>query len=232
MKNWKRFVFIFVILFSLGAFESYAMPNVMSDSLAMEKCRISYVMKGTDGKKYNLYILGDNEQFYGSRSAWHKTDYDQVYSADGYWGYISAINDTEALLQSTNLFGKKSNAYLEYMNMTDPTYMGGVYLITGESDQPDVLVTAEQMTGGGFISYRCFVIQNGSLTPMRFMGDDKRTHLSVIGTHKKPYGVEDGTIAFPWRRQKGFNYNAGSFVSVYMPDFTNLILIHGYTYEE
>lgn len=86
MKNWKRFVFIFVILFSLGAFESYAMQNVMSDSLAMEKCRISYVMKGTDGEKYNLYILGDNEQFYGSRSAWQKTDYDLVYSADGYWG--------------------------------------------------------------------------------------------------------------------------------------------------
>ena len=30
-----------------------------------------------------------------------------------------------------------------------------------------------------FISYRCFVIKNGSLTLMRFMGD-KRTHLSVL----------------------------------------------------
>lgn len=216
---------------------SYAAPSVITESAATEKSRISYLMNGTDGKMYHLHIIGENEKFYGSKGAWKKTDYDQVYSAASYWAYISEMNGSNAILQNINLFGKKSPNYPEYINRTDPTYMGGIYVIKGLQGQPDILVSAVQ-SSASYIDYRFFVIQNGSLRPMRLMSDSSQETRSVImGTHKRPYEKEDGTLALPWFRRKGMAADGttipgGNFVSVYMPDFTNLILISAYTYKE
>lgn len=215
---------------------TYAMQTVMSEEMAMEQSRLSYLMNGTDGKMYNVYIVGDNESFFGSKAFWKKTDYDQVWKADGYWAYVCEANDSVPMLQSANLFGKKSAGNFEYINRTEATYMGGIYVIRGIDGQPDMLVSARQMTGGGFVDYRFFVIKNGMLKQMKFLYDSNQTRMVKIGTHKRPYGLEDGTIAFPWFRQGHIDGDrkipGGNFMSVFMPDFTNLILIHGYTYKE
>lgn len=223
-------VLALLLLSGIGYSCTYAAPNVLTYSMASERSRAAYLMNGTDGKLYNIYIVGENENFYG-RAMWRKTDYDQLYSADAYWAYVSESGDSVAMFQSVNLFGKKYADQKEYMNLTDPTYMSGVFVIPGTEGQPDVLVTAKQMTGGGFVDYRCFVIKNGELRQMKFMSDNKKTRLAVIGIHSEPYEVEDGTLAFPWFRQRQMDTPGGHFVSVYMPDFTNLILIHAYTYK-
>lgn len=215
---------------------AYAAPNVITESAATEKSRVSYLMNGTDGKMYNLYIVGENERFYGSNGSWKKTDYDQVYSATSYWAYISEMNDSNAILQNVNLFGKKSSNYPEYINRTDPTYMGGVYVIKSVQGQPDILVSAIQ-SAASYVDYRFFVIQNGVLRAMRLMNENNQeTRTAIMGTHSSPYEKEDGTVAIPWFRRKdiardGTTIPGGNFVSVYMPDFTNLILIHAYTYQ-
>ena len=218
--------------------ESYAAASVITESAAMEKSRVSYLMNGTDGKMYNLYIVGENEKFCGGKMpGWKRTDYDQVYSATSYWAYISEMNDSNAILQNVNLFGKKSSNYPEYINRTDPTYMGGVYIIKGVQGQPDILVTACQ-TSASFVTYRVFAIKNGVLYPMKVINDtNQETMTNLVGIHRKPYGMDDGTYAFPWFRrgmwkQDGTKIPGGNFTSVYMADFTNLMLIHAYTYKE
>lgn len=217
--------------------ESYAAPSVISESAATEKSRVSYLMNGTDGKMYHLYIVGEGEKFYGSKATWKQTDYDQLYCAVSYWAYISDMNDSNAILQDVNLFGKKSSNHPEYINRTDPTYVGGIYIMKGVQGQPDILVSASQ-SSASYVDYRFFVIQNGNLRPMKFMSDtSQETRTATMGTHRKPYEKEDGTVACPWFRRKdmvrdGTPIPGGNFVSVYMPDFTNLILIPAYTYKE
>ena len=218
--------------------ESYAAASVITESAAMEKSRVSYLMNGTDGKMYNLYIVGENEKFCGGKMpGWKRTDYDQVYSATSYWAYISEMNDSNAILQNVDLFGKKSPNHPEYINRTDPTYMAGVYVIKGVQGQPDILVSARQ-SSASYVDYRFFAIKNGILRPMKFMSSSSQeTRLVLLGTHSEPYEKEDGTLAFPWFRrgaisEDGRKIPGGNFVSVYMPDFTNLILIHAYTYQK
>lgn len=216
---------------------SYAAPSVIGESEAIEKSRISYLMTGTDGKMYNLYIIGENEKFYGAKNTWKKTDYDQVYSANSYWAYISEMNDSNAILQDVNLFGKRSSNHPEYINRTNPSYMGGIYVIKGVQGNPDILISACQPTYS-FVTYRIFVIKDGALHAMRAVNDiSQETMTSLVGIHRKPYGLDDGTFAFPWFRrgtwrQDGTKVPGGNFTSVYMADFTNLLLIHAYTYKE
>ena len=226
-----------VALCTVNISESYAAPSVMTESAAAEKSRVSYIMNGTDGKMYNLYIVGENERFYGSKAHWKNTDYDQIYSATSYGAYISEMNDSNVILQNVNLFGKKSSNYPEYINRTNPAYTGGIYVIKGVQGQPDLLVSARQ-TSASYVDYRFFAIKSGILRPMKLMSDtDKETSTFIIGIHRMPYEKEDGTVAVPWFRRKNFAKDgtiipSGNFVSVFMPDFTNLILIHAYSYKE
>lgn len=237
----KKILFGLALLTTLfcttNATVSYAAPYIVAESTATEKSRVSYLLKGTDGKMYNLYIIGENEKFYGSNAPWRKTENDQIFGATSYWAYISGLNESNAILQDINLFGKKTPGFPEYINRTDPTYTGGTYVIKGMQGQPDILVSAKQPTGSA-VTYRFFIIKNGTLCPMKIIDDtNQETMTNLVGIRRVPYRKDDGTYAIPWFRRGGFTRNgakipSANFMSVYMADFTNSLLIHAYTYEE
>jgi hypothetical protein len=232
MKNllFKLLACLLVIL-GAGMVPSFAESTVMPDVVAAEKARYSYMMTGTDGKLYNLYIIGDNEQFIGSSKApWVHDRWDQLYLADRYIAYISE-NGGSAILQYNNLFGSRKDSRGEYANLSAPTYSGGVSLIKGVDGQPDILVTAEQLAAS-LVDYRLFVIKNGELKQMKFLYKSGKTRLEFIGDHKLPYELDDGTIAMPWFRRKTMEAKGGVFITIFMPDYTNMVLIDAYTYED
>lgn len=237
MKKIIRSIVFILMVLVMNMMPTYAMQTVMSEEMAIQKSRVSYLMNGTDGKMYNVYIVGDNESYDREFSTWKKTPDDRVYKATTYGAYVCDSDDTVSMLQSVQLFGehKTAGGYV-YMNLTNPSYVGGIYLIKGVNGEPDILVSAAQLYGSGAVDYRCFVIKNGSLKQLKFMDENQSFHFDVVGTHQKPYTLDDGTIAFPWFRRTsltsdGRKIQGGSFTSVFMPDFTNLILIHGYTYK-
>lgn len=234
MKFLIKIFMLLTFLCSVNIGNSYALQNVASDSSIAERATLSYLMYGTDGTAYNLYIVGEGEKFAGASAVWTRTPHDSIYMARSYDVYISGMGDSIPKYQSVKLFGD-TKGRSEYMNLTDPTYTSGCYLIRGKNGQPDMLVSAYQMTGGGFVDYRFFVIKDGIFKQMQLMSDNQRTRLVTIGTHKKPYELDDGTVAIPWFRQRTMEPgggNFGNYISVYMPDYTNLILIHGYTFHE
>lgn len=234
MKFLVKIFILLTFLCSVNMGSSYAFQNVVSDSSIAERATLSYLMYGTDGTAYNLYIVGEGEKFAGSSAAWKRTPDDRIYMAKSYDVYISGTGDSIPKYQPVKLFGD-TKGRSEYMNLTDPTYTSGCYLIKGKNSQPDILVSALQMTGGGFVDYRFFVIKDGIFKQMQLMSDNQQTRLVTIGTHKRPYELDDGTVAIPWFRQRTIEPgggNFGNYISVYMPDYTNLILIHGYTFHE
>ena len=80
---------------------------------------------------------------------------------------------------------------------------------------PDILVTSEQMSSS-FVDYRFFIIKDGKLTAMKVKYSD-----GEIGVT---------TIAIPRFRQRQFTPGEkyGNYTAVYMPDYTNCILISAY----
>lgn len=230
--------FVLLVLLLLCSNFAYAQaPATMADSVAMGKARVSFVMHDANGDIYNLYIIGENESFVGAgNSSWCATETDQVYEASWYDAYLTGPNSRIAVIQDVSLFGySKNEQYKQYINLTAPSYRSGVYLIKGVNGQPDILATAMQMTAS-FVDYRFFAIKNGELTPMKLMFSNQRTGTRMVGIHKRAYGLDDGTIAIPWVRQgmKGMTggLKSGRFISVFMPDFTNMILIFSYSIED
>ena len=53
-------VLALLLLSGIGYSCTYAAPNVLTDSMASERSRAAYLMNGTDGKLYNIYIVGEN----------------------------------------------------------------------------------------------------------------------------------------------------------------------------
>lgn len=82
------------------------------------------------------------------------------------------------------------------------------------------------------MDYRLFVIKNGELKQMKFLYKSGKTRLEFIGDHKLPYELDDGTIAMPWFRRKTMEAKGGVFITIFMPDYTNMVLIDAYTYED
>lgn len=210
-----------------------AYQTVIPDSIAIERSRISYIMRDVNGAIYNLYIIGDGEIFVGAQTEpWRKTEWDEIYEASSYNAYLTGPNSNNAVVQSVNLFGKnKVSGYKHRLNLTNPTWRSGIYLIKGVNGQPDILVTAYQMAAS-FVDYRFFAIKNGELRPLKLMFGNQRTSTRMIGIHKPAYGLADGTIAIPWFRQRMPGpLKPGNFITVFMPDFDNFILIAAYTIE-
>lgn len=222
-------LFSLLAIFTLFACSVDAAPVTLTDEYAADKARLSWVVQGTDGRMYNLYIIGENEKFMGGRNAiWKYSDNDQAFGTwSGYHAYISMPGEINTILQSANLFGDsaRNDGYF-VVNLTNPSWQGGAFIIKGVNGQPDILVTAKQMHAS-FVDYRFFVIKNGILRPMKFVDKRQQTTIEITGDHDLPYAVDDGTLAVPW-----FYRGKGTYVSVYMPDFENLMFISAYTYKD
>jgi hypothetical protein len=237
MNKWRKTIRIMLLAAAgcLAGSLAYAAPASLPDADAMQKARVSYAMTGTDGSTSNVYIIGENESFTGAgNTTWRTGEWDQIYSASRYNAYVSPINSDYAVLQDaslfTSLYGSSPGTYR--FNLTDPSYSGGAFLIEGVNGQPDILVTAKQESAGG-VSYRFFVIRNGKLTPMKIMFENRQTAYNMTGTHHRPYGLADGTVAVPWFKQRTMDSPShGSFITVFMPDFTNAILTSAYVVKE
>lgn len=232
MKQLYKLTFpvILVAFLLLSGNLAYATYMQLPDTVAIGVARLSYVMHDAKGEIYNLYIIGDNERFVGARNTtWRNTENDQIYEAAPYHVYVTGPNSDTAIVQDVDIFGDRDKANsTERLNLTNPTYQSGIYLIKGVNGQPDILVSATQMSAS-FVDYRFFAIKNGKLRAMKLMFGDQRTSTKMSGIHTPAYGLDDGTIAIPWFQSRiPGQVKAGRFISVFMPDFTNMILIYSY----
>lgn len=226
-----RLVFCFALLLVSGVPYMAAYSYSLTDDFASQHSRLSFIMHSVEGTSYNVYIVGDGDSYAGTSApfVWGSTN-DLIYKAKVYTPYISELGNSIALQQSIKLFGD-NRVNDEYINITNPTRTGGVYVIKGINGQPDILVAAIQTTGGGFVDYRFFAIKNGELRQMKLLFSNQNTRLVSMGyVGNGPHALSDGTIALPWFKQKmGGAKDFGQFTSVYMPDYNNMILIWAYT---
>lgn len=225
-----RFMFSIALLIGIAIQSIAAYSYTMTSDFAAEKSRVSFIMRSVEGSSYNVYIVGEGEKYAGATAPWARSSRgDLIYKAKSYMPYISDLNDIIASQQNLKLFGDKIND--EYINVTGPTYTGGVYVIKGNNGQPDILVSAVQTTGGGFVDYRFFTIKNGELKQMKLLYSNQNTRLVFMGyVGNGPQSLSDGTIALPWFKQKIRGaIDSGTYTSVFMPDYNNLILIWAYT---
>lgn len=234
MKQLIRSMVFFTLLVIFGIPQIFAAAYSLTDIDAAKQSRLSFLMHSTDGNAYNVYIIGDGESYAGRSAPWSYSSNDMIYKAKAYYVYISSVKEDIVEMQGIELFGDNPTGHAEYINIIRPSYTGGVYLIKGVNGQPDILVSAKQMTGGGFVDYRYFAIKEGRLQQMKLMSSDQSTRLVSKGRiNSMPYAVADGTIAVLWFRQRqGGIKDFGNFTSVYMPDYQNLILIFAYSYKE
>lgn len=225
----RAILVMFLFLFVLSTVNTHAYYGVLSDRDAESLSRKSFNMRGTEGIYYNLYIIGENERGNTFQNYWKGGRFDTAYSCCHYTAYISESTNSSAFEQSENLFEQgrfgRARSSEETINLTD----GNVYLMENTNGNPDILVTSEQMSSS-FVDYRFFIIKEGKLTAMKVKYSDGEIGVTTIGRPTRPYIMQDGTIAIPKFRQRQFTPGEkyGNYTAVYMPDYTNCILISAY----
>ena len=204
-------------------------PNILSNETTSARARVSFLMSSVENIPHNLYIVGINERRLDDRWPWRQFDKHEEIWTGKYYAYVNRPGDSKSVLQTVPLFNSKTYQTTnpsQRINVHYPNY-DGFYLVKGKAGQPDILVCTIRQTGGGSFSARTFIIKNGKLQLMRFMGEEQKIRDSHIIGFERLYYLPDGTLAVPWWTNSPEMH--GRYTTVYMIDVDNLILISAYT---
>ena len=169
-----------------------------------------------------MYIIGEDEKLL---SDWIWASNDRIWTGN-YFAYVGQKNSSAFTLQNVALFDSRDKDN-QRINVTRSNH-DGFHRVKGVRGLPDMLVSKIQVTGGGYFDMKVFVVKNGRLQLVKFLGDDKKTLSDVFNTVGTPMTyLDNGTLSVPWHTNAA--PDAGSYVTVYMLDVENLILIPAYT---
>ena len=216
----KRIFFVTALLI-LFAHVCYA--ATLDRSTADSQARQSFTLRCVEGNYFDVRIVGDGETIL---SDWFWAHGDTIYAAD-YSVYLGDENSSTLTRQDVELFANNyGGEHPQRINVTRPN-RDGFYVVRGVNGLPDLLVSQIQITGGGYFDMKIFVVKNGRLQELKFQNREGKlqNHRDTITT-PTTY-LDDGTISVPWHTNAV--PDVGRYVTVYMFDADNLILIPAYT---
>ncbi|MBQ7454243.1 MAG: hypothetical protein IJS69_04250 [Selenomonadaceae bacterium] len=222
----KFFTVALMILFAANICR--AAPASIDKTTANFQARQSFMLTSAEGDKYDVYIIGEDEKILYD---WLWAQGDKIFSGN-YFAYINKINSATLNLQDVKLFADIHSAEnAQRVNVTQLD-RDGFYRVKCRGNLPDLLVSKIQITGGGAFAVKIFVVKDGRLQQVKFIGDKFNGNVGKIqdsrdSTSNPIICNDDGTISVPWHSNVAGI--AGSYITVYMLDVDNLILSPAYT---
>ena len=121
-------------------------------------------MKDDEGRDHTVHILATNEKrVIPGTSSWFRTT-DRVFRGN-YFAAVLTADGKNAVLQNLALFGfGNRDSTAGTFNVDGGSAMNKAYVVRASGDgQPDLLIVAQQVTGGGDANIRAFFIDEGQL---------------------------------------------------------------------
>ena len=217
----KFFTAVLIILFAAQI--GYAAPQTLDRATADSRARQTFELISTEGDSYSVRIIGEDEKLL---TDWFWAKGDKIWTGN-YFAYIARRESSTLTLQDVQVFAQNFNS--EHPQRVNATLANrdGVHLVTGLNGMPDLLISKIQITGGGVFDVKIFVVKNGRLQQVKFIGDNGKLQDGRDSTARPTVYLADGTISVPWHTNVA--PAAGSYDTVYMFDLNNLILIPAYT---
>ena len=129
-----------------------------------QRTRYVFEMKDDEGWNHTVYILATNEKrVIPGTSSWFRTT-DRVFRGN-YFAAVLTADGKNAVLQNLALFGfGNRDSTAGTFNLDGGSAMNKAYVVRATGDgQPDLLIVAQQVTGGGDANIRAFFIDEGQL---------------------------------------------------------------------
>ena len=217
----KFFIAAWMIFFAAQV--CCAAPSTIDRSTADSTARQSFELRSVEGNYFDVYIVGENENILDD---WLWANGDTIYAGD-YSAYLGTENSATLARQNVELFADNyGDKHPQRINVTRDN-RDGCYVVRGVNGLPDLLVCKIQITGGGYFAVKIFVVKDGRLQAVKFQNDKGTLQDDRDTTPKSITYLDDGTISLPWHTNVA--EVAGSYVTIYMFDADNLILIPAYT---
>ena len=161
----KRMLSLIMVGLALLAASSPATASVSipAGDLAT-RTRYVFEMKDGEGRDHTVYIMATTEKrVIPGTSSWFKTT-DRVFRGNYFAAVLTADGKT-AVLQDLALFGfGNRDSTAGTFNLDGGSAMNKAYVVRASGDgQPDILIVAQQVTGGGDANIRAFFIDEGEL---------------------------------------------------------------------
>ena len=161
----KRMLTMFMVGLALLAASSQATASVSipAGELAT-RTRYVFELKDGEGRDHTVYILATNEKrVIPGTSSWFRTT-DRVFRGN-YFAAVLTADGKNAVLQDLALFGfGNRDSTAGTFNVDSGSPMNKAYVVRASGDgQPDILIVAQQVTGGGDANIRAFFIDEGEL---------------------------------------------------------------------
>mgnify|MGYP003608915017 CR=1 FL=1 len=162
MKRMLILVMVGVALLASGS-PANANVSIPAGELA-QRTRYVFEMKDGEGRDHTVYILATNEKrVIPGTSSWHRTT-DRVFRGN-YFAAVLTADGKNAVLQNLALFGfGNRDSTAGTFNVDGGSAMNKAYVVRATGDgQPDLLIVAQQVTGGGDANIRAFFIDDEEL---------------------------------------------------------------------
>lgn len=162
MKRMLILVMMGVALLASGL-PANANVSIPAGELA-QRTRYVFEMKDGEGQDHTVYILATNEKrVIPGTSSWFRTT-DRVFRGN-YFAALLTADGKNPVLQNLALFGfGNRDSTAGTFNVDGGSAMNKAYVVRASDDgQPDLLIVAQQVTGGGDANIRAFFLDEGEL---------------------------------------------------------------------
>jgi len=146
----------------------YSPPATANVSIPAEelgqRTRYVFAMKDGEGREHTVYVLATNEKrLIPGTSSWFRPT-DRVFRGN-YFAAVLTADGNNATLQNLALFGFANRDSTQgTINASGDDYKNKSYVVRATGDnEPDLLIVAQQVTGGGDANIRAFFIDEGAL---------------------------------------------------------------------
>ena len=161
----NRMLILIMVGLALLAFSSLANASVsIPVGELAQRTRYVFEMKDVEGRDHTVYILATNEKrVIPGTSSWFRTT-DRVFRGN-YFAAVLTADGKNAVLQKLALFGfGNRDSTAGTFNVDGGSAMNKAYVVRASDDgQPDLLIVAQQVTGGGDANIRAFFLDEGEL---------------------------------------------------------------------
>ena len=161
----NKILTLIMVAWALLVVSSPATANVRipAEELA-QRTRYVFEIKDGEGREHTVYILATNEKRLPPGSgSWFRTT-DRVFRGN-YFAAILTADGKNATMQNLALFGfGNRDSTRGTINASGDDYKNKAYVVrtTGDNES-DLLIVAQQVTGGGDANIRAFFIDEGAL---------------------------------------------------------------------
>ena len=152
-----------------------------------QRTRYVFEMKDDEGWNHTVYILATNaKRVIPGTSSWFKTT-DRVFRGN-YFAAVLTADGKNAVMQNLALFGfGNRDSTAGTFNLDGSSAMNKAYVVRASDDgQPDLLIVAQQVTGGGDANIRAFFIDEGQLCLIHWQNQPGETAKMVNVSGMQP----------------------------------------------